>query len=156
MESEIDKPNEKENLSRERQSRLRTTRSHQLKNQRRKLSGLRDELRRLQGVTLLPPRSPPPPGSSPPRPRNRSGSTASDSPSSSDVVVSVQLSPSRKSSRIALAHPQMSQASASAASGRREAAILARIAQLQKEGKWTNPGKKLQKIQPVARPKTHW
>ena len=72
----------------------------------------------------------------------------------SPVVVSLPLSPSRKSSRLQAANP-VTPPSASAVTGRKEATILARVAQLQKEGRWVFP-KKMVKAQPPARPKTHW
>ena len=74
-------------------------------------------------------------------------------------VVSLQLSPSRKSTRLHASVPIVTPSHVTPShfqlSGRKEANILARVAHLQKEGKWL-PGKKLGKLQPVQRPKTHW
>ena len=66
----------------------------------------------------------------------------------SEVVVSLPLTPGRKSARKMLKDP------VAATQGRKEAQILARIDEMQRQGIWT--GKKITKVQLPARTKTHW
>ena len=113
---------------------------------RRRVESLQKELERLTNPPLSPKMSYL--GSPPRTPTGPASASSTPKSAMASVVVSLPPSASRKSARKMVKDPM------AVSVGRREAEVLGKVNELQNKGLWT--GKKLAKVVPPSRPKTHW